>query len=128
MNQTILIVEDHEVVRRSLRDWLNMMFHEYRVLEAASGEEALGIVTATPPRLILMDVGLPAMTGIEATRHIRKTAPQLPIVILSIHESPEHAQAALAAGANAYVFKRKLHSDLYAVLARLLNNGHAHSA
>ncbi len=116
----ILIVEDHDIVRRSLRDWLNISFRGFCVVEAKSGEEAVEMVRATPPCLVLMDVGLPQMSGIEATQQIKQIAPQLPVIILSIHESSAYTTAAGQAGADAYIPKRKLQSDLNPTIARLL--------
>ena len=120
-NRTILVVEDHQVVRRSLCDWIGVSFQDYRVVEAASAEQALEIARVTPPALVLMDIGLPQMNGINATREIKRTAAHIPVIVVSIHESPAYQADALAAGANAYLPKRKLHSDLFQVMAQLLN-------
>jgi len=120
-NRTILVVEDHQVVRRSLCDWIGVSFQDYRVVEAASAEQALEIARVTPPALVLMDIGLPQMNGIDATREIKRTAAHIPVIVVSIHESPAYQADALAAGANAYLPKRKLHSDLFQVMAQLLN-------
>ena len=66
MTHNILIVEDHEIVRQSLREWLELSFPHYHLLEATSGEEAVTIARTMSPRLIIMDIGLPGMSGIEA--------------------------------------------------------------
>ncbi len=68
MSTTILIVEDHDAVRRSLRDWLEVEFPQCRVIEAASGEESIALIQTESPRLVIMDISLPGMSGIEATR------------------------------------------------------------
>ncbi len=75
MATTILIVEDHEAVRKALRDWLEEVFPQYGVIDAASGEEAMALLRVESPRLVGMDLGLPGMTGIEATRQIKVTMP-----------------------------------------------------
>jgi two-component system, NarL family, invasion response regulator UvrY len=121
MNSTILIVEDHDSVRNSLRNWLSVVFPNYRFAEAKSGEEAVDAVLSQVPELVLMDIGLPGMKGIEATRMIKTIVPETKVVMLTIHEDPRYEADALAAGANGYVSKRKIHSELIPVLMRLLD-------
>ena len=75
MPETILVVDDHDAVRRSLRDWLQVEFPDCRVIGAACGEEALSLVGEEPPRLVVMDISLPGMTGIEATRQLKANWP-----------------------------------------------------
>lgn len=120
MEATILVVEDHDGVRRSLRDWLEVAFPGCRVVEAASGEEAIAIAQARSPRLVVMDIVLPQMNGIEATRHIKAAVPTAQVVILTIHEDGAYRADAAAAGASAYVPKRTMQSELLPTLAALL--------
>jgi len=120
MNPTILIVEDHDAVRAALRDWLSTTFPDWSFLEAKSGEEAVDLACAKAPDIILMDIGLPKMNGIGATRHIKAAAPQVQVVMLTIHEAPEYQADAAAAGANAYVVKRKMHTELIPTLRKLM--------
>ncbi len=68
MPATILVVDDHEAVRWGLREWLEMAFPGCRVIEANSGEEAIVLTINESPRVVLMDINLPGMNGIEATR------------------------------------------------------------
>ena len=117
---TILIVEDHDAVRASLRDWLNATFPNLDCLEARTGEEAVALVLGRPPAIVLMDVGLPGMNGIEATRRIKTTAPQTQVVMLSIHEDPHYQIDAATAGASAYVSKRRMHIELIPIVRKLL--------
>jgi YesN/AraC family two-component response regulator len=65
MPATILIVEDQELVRRALRKLLEVVYSRYQVIEAASGEEALGLTKTEQPHLVIMDITLPGMNGIE---------------------------------------------------------------
>lgn len=120
MNPTILIVEDHDAVRASLRDWLSVAFPRCEFLEARSGEEALVQVAAQPFDIVLMDIGLPQMNGIEATRQIKATAPQTRVVMLTIYEEQAFQADAAAVGASAYVAKRKMGTELVPVLTALL--------
>ena len=120
MPATILIVEDHEAVRRSLRDWLEVEFPRCRVIEAASGEEAITLIQVESPRLVLMDISLPGMSGVEATRQIKAALPSAQIVMLTIHECDTYRTDATSAGASAYVPKRVMQTELIPTLAALL--------
>jgi two-component system invasion response regulator UvrY len=120
MSGAILIVEDHEVVRRSLRDWLGSVFPHFDLLEAATGEEAVSVASERSPRAVVMDIGLPCMSGIEAARRIKQAAPATEIVVLTIHEDAAYRADATAAGASAYVPKRKMRAELVPTLEALL--------
>lgn len=120
MTATILIVEDHDAVRKSLRDWLEGEFPQCRVIEAASGEEAIALIRVESPRLVVMDISLPGMSGIEATRQIKAALPSTQIVMLTIHEGDTYRADATTAGASAYVPKRVMQTELLPTLAALL--------
>jgi two-component system invasion response regulator UvrY len=124
MPAKILIVEDHDAVRRSLRDWLKVEFPQYRVIEAVSGEEAMALTQIESPHLVVMDITLPGMSGIEATRQIKATLPSAQIVMLTVHEDETYRADATAAGASAYVPKRAMQTELVRTLAALLANTH----
>jgi len=119
-NSTIMIVEDHNALRRSLREWLAGIFPACSFIEAVSGEEAITVARAGSPDIIIMDIGLQGMNGIETTRRIKTVTPAAKIVILSIYEDNIRRADAAAAGANAYVAKRVMHTELLPVLAQLL--------
>jgi len=117
---TVLIAEDHDVLRTTLRDWISASFPNICVLEAKNGEEALSLTFDQHPDIILMDISMPRVNGIEATRRIKETMPQTEVVIVTIHENLEYQSDAAAAGASAYVIKRKMRTELIPVLKRLL--------
>ena len=120
MSASILIVEDHEKVRRALRKLLEVKFSEFQVIEACSGEEAVTLTISEAPHLIIMDITLPGINGIEATRRIR-ASPSPPLVVMfTIHEDDIYRQEAEAAGAIAYVAKQALQSKLLPQLSALL--------
>jgi len=121
MNGTILIVDDHDRVRTTLHDWLSVVFPEYTVFEAKDGEEAVNKTIAQTPSLVLMDIGLPIMNGIEATRMIKAASPETKVVIFTIHESPQYQTDAVLAGASGYVVKRKMYSELLPMMKKLLS-------
>ena len=120
MSPHILIVEDHQGVRQSLREWLELSFPDYQLLEANSGEEAVTMAQTMSPCLVIMDIGLPGMSGIEAAQGIKAAAPATRVVMLTIYDDEAHKADAAAAGVSAYVPKRKVQTELLPVLTRLL--------
>ncbi len=120
MSASILIVEDHEKVRRALRKLLEVKFSQYQVIEACSGEEAVTLTLAEAPQLIIMDITLPGMSGIEATRRIRANSSSPQVVMFTIHEDDIYREEAEDAGAIAYVAKHALQSELLPQLSALL--------
>ena len=100
-----LVVEDFEDSRFMMRRLLEMA--GYQVVEATDGEEAVRLTSEKNPALILMDLSLPKLDGLSATKIIRsrKRFAKLPIVAVSAHDSPESRQEALAAGCNEYIAK-----------------------
>lgn len=109
---TILIVDDSAEVCTSLGSWFRGQVPNCVVLEAASGEEAIRLAACTPPHLILIDVALPGMNGIEATRRLKSILPWVPVIILTLHDTQEHRNEAAIAGANAFVSKHRMSADL----------------
>ena len=116
----ILTIDDHEAFRRTLVDWLAASVPGVAVLSAASAEEGLTIARQERPQVVLMDIGLPRMGGIDATRRLLAEQPDTKVVIVSIHETASHRAAAAAAGAVGYVPKSALATQLRPLLERLL--------
>jgi two-component system cell cycle response regulator DivK len=117
---TVMVVEDFEDNRFMMRRLLEMS--GYRVLEAVNGEEAVELARRERPGLILMDLSLPQLDGLAATRRIRQH-PELrnvPIVAVSAHDTADFHADALAAGCNDYVTKPIDFDQLEALLSRLL--------
>jgi len=98
----VLIVDDDPAIRRLLRTSLGA--EGYRTIEAARGAEALAAAAATPPDLVLLDLGLPDLDGIEVLRRLRAASP-VPVVVLSAREDERGKVAALDLGADDYVTK-----------------------
>ena len=117
---TILIVDDHAAVLAALRNWVNAEFPSCRLLTATSAEEAITSALAERPTIVLMDVGLPGLNGIEATARIKADLPDTQVVILSIHEDAAFQEAAAAANAAAYMPKRTMYAQLMPLLRSLL--------
>ena len=117
---TVMVVEDFEDNRFMMRRLLEMS--GYRVLEAINGEEAVELAHRERPQLILMDLSLPQLDGLAATRRIRQHADlrDVPIVAVSAHDTADFHADALAAGCNDYVTKPIDFDQLEALLKRLL--------
>ena len=102
---TILIVDDHAVVRQGIRTLLGIHPDLQVVGEAESAEEALQLVEELVPDVVLLDLVLPGMNGVEATRQIKRVSPRSQIVILTSYAEDEHLFPALRAGALSYLLK-----------------------
>jgi len=112
MKTRLLIVDDHAVVRTGLRMLLEGESDIEIVGEAENASDALNQISQLNPDVILMDIGLPDMSGIEATRKIKQLAPDTAVVALTIHEDEEYFFKMLDAGASGYVPKRAAPEEL----------------
>ena len=112
MTTRILLVDDHAVVRSGLRMLLENERDVEIVGEAASAREAMEAAVRLKPNVILMDIGLPDLSGIDATREIKRVVPSSAIVALTIHEDEEYFFKMLEAGATGYVPKRAAPEEL----------------
>ena len=101
----ILVVDDHAVVRSGLRTLLSSVAHLTIVGEAADGQEAIAQATNLQPDIILMDLHMPGINGVEATRQIAQMSPQMGILVLTMLEDDASVFAALRAGARGYLLK-----------------------
>jgi two-component system response regulator NreC len=112
MGTRLLLVDDHQVVRSGLRMLLEGEPDMEIVGEAGTGAEALQAVEALRPDVVLMDIGLPDQSGIDATRTIKQRSPATAVVALTIHEDEEYFFRMLEAGATGYVPKRAAPEEL----------------
>jgi DNA-binding NarL/FixJ family response regulator len=101
----IIIVEDYKLTRVGLRYTLNEFDHINVIGEAGSGEEALELVKKQVPDVILMDLGLPGINGLETTMKIKEIHPDVKVIVLTSHEREEEVLAALGAGVSGYCLK-----------------------
>lgn len=120
MSANVLLVEEHEDVRLALRDWLRSVVSPLSLREARSMDEALRLAGQAKLDFALINVELPGPNGIEAARELRKRYEDLPMVVMSVHESEALRLAAIDAGADAFVSKRELTFHLLPILQRLL--------
>jgi DNA-binding NarL/FixJ family response regulator len=101
----VLIADDHEVVRKGLRSLLESEPGLEVVGEASNGREAVERATAMKPDVVVLDVGMPELNGLEATRRIVKASPRTEVLILTVYETEEVIREVLRAGARGYVLK-----------------------
>ena len=108
----LLIADDHGVVRGGLRLLLDRQADMEVVGEASDGAEAVAETLATRPDLAILDVAMPRLTGLQATREIKAQAPDVDVLILSMHDDERYLFEALKAGASGYVLKSEADHDL----------------
>lgn len=115
----ILIVDDHEMLRRGVESIIRRDCLGGVCGEAQNGEEAIRKVQELHPDLVILDVSMPVMSGLEAAREIRRIAPATKIVILTMHNSTQIVDAVRNAGADALVVKTEAASNLAEVIKEL---------
>lgn len=112
MNIRVALVDDHAMIREGLRSLLEKQEFIEVVGEAATGAECLALLAAWRPDVVVMDISMPDLNGIETTREIVRQWPGVRVVILSVHSTTEHVYQAFAAGAMGYVLKESIGKEL----------------
>ena len=115
----ILLADDHEIVRRGLQAILKAQTGWSVVAEAANGREAVDLARQLKPAVVILDISMPELNGLEATRQILKDVPQTEVLILTMHESEQVVREVLDAGARGYVLKSDAGQDLVAAVESL---------
>ena len=118
MNTKVLIVDDHKMFRDGLRGLINAEPGMEVVGEAIDGREAIELTRSLTPDVVIMDVSMPGMNGIEAMRHVIQSSPMVKVIMLSMYSSGPLVQSVLAAGATGYVMKGSDFSELSAAIRR----------
>ncbi len=108
----LMLVDDHDIVRAGLRMLLQAQPDMDIVAEVGSGAEAITLAKTDHPDVVLMDVNMPDMNGIETTRHLKNCCPDIAVLALTIHEEEEYLFQMLDAGASGYIPKRAAPEDL----------------
>jgi len=114
------LVDDHAMVREGLRSVLESYDDVEVVGEAANGEEAVAMVQRLRPTMVVMDINMPKMNGIEATAHISKTYPEIQVIGLSVNASGNNVQAMSKAGAVLLLTKEAAVNELYRRMREVL--------
>ena len=113
---TVILVDDHDVVRTGLRSFLNTQADVKVVAEARNGQEALLRADEMKPDLVIMDITMPGMDGLEATRQLKARSPECLVLALTVHEDKQYFMEMLAAGASGYITKQAAADDLVAAI------------
>lgn len=120
MTTRVLLADDHAVLRSGLRLLLTSQ-NEYEVVgEASSGTETLDLAEQLQPDLILLDLSMPALGGLDALPTLRKLAPSARILILTMHDDPQYLRQALKHGASGYVLKKAADAELLSAMRAVL--------
>lgn len=118
----ILVADDHEIVRRGVRALLEGQIGWEVCEEAADGREAVEKAKRCMPDVVILDLGMPRLNGLEAARQIRKASPGTEVLILTMHESEHVVREVLGVGARGYVLKSDAGRDLVAAVKALLRH------
>jgi DNA-binding NarL/FixJ family response regulator len=119
MSVSVLIVDDHAIVRDGLRQILEREPGLSVIGEAANGRDAVSNAVRLHPDIVLMDITMPELNGIDATRRIRKACPNTRVLILSVHDTAEYIHRALQAGADGYLHKDVSKKELIQAVLRV---------
>ena len=117
----VLIVDDDIRFRRFVKELFSSEEDLQIIGEAADGQEAILMAKELEPDLVLMDITMPRMNGLDATRRLKKILPELVIIILTIHDLDQYREAALASGASAYVLKKTMMEELIPAIRMALS-------
>jgi NarL family two-component system response regulator LiaR len=115
---TVMIVDDHEMVRQGAAGYLEAQDDIHVIAEASSGEEALSMAKELVPDVVLMDLVMPGLDGVEATRRLKDDSPRTQIIILTSFHEDEHIFPALQAGAISYLLKDVKAAELVEAIRR----------
>jgi two-component system, NarL family, response regulator LiaR len=119
----VLITDDHAILREGVRSLLSLQKDLEVVGEAGDGAQALALVAEKHPDVVVMDIAMPGMDGIEATRRIKETNPHSKVLVLTQHDNKEYIFSVLQAGAAGYVLKRAGGAELIAGIRGVYEEG-----
>jgi two-component system, NarL family, response regulator NreC len=120
MATRVLIADDHAIVRAGLRALLKSEAEMELVGEATGGEEALLLVDSLHPDILVLDLSMPDLDGIQVTRRVQSTSPDVRILILTVHEDEVLLREAIRAGASGYILKHAAEAELISAIHKVL--------
>jgi LuxR family maltose regulon positive regulatory protein len=119
----VLVVDDHAVIRRGVQGILST-YPEWNLCgEADNGQDAIRLAGELVPEVVIMDVSMPGMNGLEATRIIHEVLPETKVLLLTLHSSSEFVRSAFRAGARGYVLKSDAENELVRALNVVIGEG-----
>jgi len=122
LSKKVLLVEDHLAMREALVHWLEALYPDWIFLQAATAEEAYLQCMENGIDLVLMDLDLKGINGLQATQFIKGNAPRIKVVLLTMNEEKPFEEDAFVAGADRFLSKRKIYTQLPVVLETLMIN------
>ncbi len=117
----VILADDHTLVRAGIRALLEKLPNVTVVAEANDGRELLELVKINPPDVVVMDIGMPGLNGLEAAERMATEFPKVRVVILSMHHNEEYVWRALKAGVAGYLLKKAATAELETALQRIMN-------
>lgn len=118
----VLLADDHTVVRQGIRSILNSESDIEVIAEAADGREALQTVEETSPDVAVMDISMPKLNGLEASRRILKSSPETKVILLSMYKEDEYAKEAVKTGVHGYILKDNAVEELTEAIRKVMND------
>lgn len=119
----VLISDDHAILRSGLKMLLNAEPDIEVIGEATTGEEAVRLASELAPDLVLMDISMPALNGIEATAEIKKQSPSIKVLMLTMHENEAYLFRTIKAGGSGYVLKKAADTELITAIHQVMEGG-----
>ncbi len=120
----VLVADDHTIVRRGLVSLLSLAEGLEVIGEASDGRVAVDLTLKLDPDVVLMDISMPGLNGLEATLRIKKESPHVKVLVLSAHDNEDYVLQVVRSGANGYLLKNSSAEELYAAI-RAVHGGHA---
>jgi DNA-binding NarL/FixJ family response regulator len=117
----VFLVDDHPIVRQGLTQLFNREADLTVCGEAGQAQNAVGVTTATKPDILVLDISLDGPDGLDLLKEVRERIPDLPVLVLSMHDESIYAERALRAGANGYIMKHEDAEKVLMALRRILN-------
>lgn len=119
----VLVVDDHAFIRRGVQSILHA-FPQWELCgEADNGTDAIRLSDSLKPEVIIMDISMPGLNGIEATRAIHKNHPETKVILLTLHNNDEMVRTAFRAGASGYLLKGDAEKELVRALEQVVHDG-----
>jgi DNA-binding NarL/FixJ family response regulator len=119
----VVLADDHDLVRGGIQGLIELLPGVEVMAEASSGEALVSLLESVTPDLVITDINMPGMDGLEAVARIRQRHPALPILALSMHDTADFVQRAVANGANGYLMKNAAPSELQHAVQAMLSTG-----
>ena len=123
-NYSIVLADDHRMIRQGIRRIIEEQPGMEVIGEASDGIELLGLLKKLNPDMVILDISMPNLRGIEATREIKSLFPNMKVLILTMHKDKDYLLQAISAGADGYLLKEDADIELYSAIEAIRHSGH----